>query len=909
LAAGSAKTWHAITSAGEGDDMMLKVSGVAAQDFGGPTTTLVPLLREGRLGPNDRRLLEKRAGVDFMSALRRVKLAEDEVPIHTIALGSTEFYGPNRNGDGFVDKVLEKYAHTFEKYARFYRNHANRRPEKSYGRIIKAAYNRPMHRIDLLVGLNGSEKTAAINGGLVADKELEILHKGESIPTSMACKVAYDVCFSAGSLVETEHGLRAIESISSGMLVRTHTGGMRPVIATMQRAYVGTMVTLSVMGIPEPLHLTEQHPLYLVRRESLIGCRGLVTTGRTNRGSKLIASRRHTFRDGESVCVTCNREPIVRRDWIAARDIHIGDFALYPVQLPGGEEIGAPRAYLLGLYSGDGSPIRTRRGRRRNGDYALRGISVTLDDAIPAVIELTCDYAKVIHGREQPTYASGGGKASRQVHIYSREIVDDAIRYVGEGCKTKRIDPAVFDWCREDRLHFLAGALDSDGSVDRGVRYGSGRHLSTNRQLAGDIQRLWWGLGVPACMHTEVSESSYSGLTAIYVVAIPRYAVAMLDGYSAKATGITPPVKVHSQAFLRDGYMHLPIQHIVEAHDELDVFNLAVTEDESYIVGVAAHNCSGCGNKARTRAEYCSGYGQCKYGGLKHNITVTFDDGHQLHADNPEPYWFDESHVYKPADRIAWSLGALLPLEKSASARPMGGAELAEAIGLAAPIELLIDPTLPRRVQAQVKLAHDLAERESGAAHDTWGYAFVPESRQSIRDLPDVHSSPSQLGRVLRALASEKVALSVHDFLALMIDKHAAATVAVDVGAQLPGIFGRLARDPDLEDMLRSSPYNPADEVPDTKLRRWAATLVPEYGLGRKEAEARVTRACVQCRVPRIRAQTDETVKEAADHGGAEKLARQYALYQLAFLSAVGERDEAEIPLTSTLLVRQNHVF
>jgi hypothetical protein len=512
LAAGSAKTWHAITSAGEGDDMMLKVSGVAAQDFGGPTTTLVPLLREGRLGPNDRRLLEKRAGVDFMSALRRVKLAEDEVPIHTIALGATEFYGANRNGDGFRDRPLEEYTHTFEKLARFYRNHLNKNPEKSYGRIIKSAYNRPMHRTDLLVGLNGSEKTAEINGGLVADKELELLHKDIDIPTSMACKVAYDVC-------------------------------------------------------------------------------------------------------------------------------------------------------------------------------------------------------------------------------------------------------------------------------------------------------------------------------------------------------------------------------------------------------------SGCGNKARTRAEYCSGYGQCKYGGLKHNITVTFDDGHQLHADNPEPYWFDESHVYKPADRIAWSLGALLPLEKSASVRPMGGAELAEAIGLAAPIELLIDPALPRRVQAQVKLAHDLAERESGAAHDTWGYAFVPESRQSIRDLPDVHSSPSQLGRVLRALASEKVALSVHDFLALMIDKHAAATVAVDVGAQLPGIFGRLARDPDLEDMLRSSPYNPADEVPDTKLRRWAATLVPEYGLGRKEAEARVTRACVQCRVPRIRAQTDETVKEAADHGGAEKLARQYALYQLAFLSAVGERDEAEIPLTSTLLVRQNHVF
>jgi hypothetical protein len=492
--------------------MMLKVSGAYAQDFGEASTRLIPLCRDGHIGPHDRSVMIKRAGVEFVDFIKRARLAPGEVPIHTIALGANEYYGPNRNGDGFRDLVLRLRAHTFEKFARFYRNHANKDPKKSYGRIIKAAYNDRMHRIDLACGLNGTEETARVNGGLVADKELEKLARGEDIPTSMACKVSHDVC-------------------------------------------------------------------------------------------------------------------------------------------------------------------------------------------------------------------------------------------------------------------------------------------------------------------------------------------------------------------------------------------------------------SGCGNHARTREEYCDGFARCKYGGLKHNITTTFDDGHQLHADNPDDLtWFDESAVYKGADRIASSLGLLLGGEKSASVRPMGGAELAERIGLTAPVDLLIDPALPRRVRAQVKLAHALADLESEAGRDAWGHAFTAEVQPPVGGFPDVRSTPLQLGRVMRALAAEKVALPLRDFLSLMLDKRAAAEVVDDVGAQLPGVFGRLAADADLGDELRHSPYNPSDDLPDTKTRTWAGMLVGDYGLGRKEAEARVSRSVLRGGIPRPRTRTEEAVKEASDRGGAEALARQYAMYKLAFLGAVEERGDAEFPLTSTLLVRQNYV-
>lgn len=72
--------------------------------------------------------------------------------------------------------------------------------------------------------------------------------------------------------------------------------------------------------------------------------------------------------------------------------------------------------------------------------------------------------------------------------------------------------------------------------------------------------------------------------------------------------------------------------------------------------------CSGCSNRARNRSEYCDEM-TCKYGGLKNNMSKIAEDGHMLYADNPSPRFFDISHVWRPADRIAHVLGRLDQLE------------------------------------------------------------------------------------------------------------------------------------------------------------------------------------------------------------------------------------------------------
>lgn len=173
--------------------MMIKSVLSTSYDFGEVPLKLVKVAADGLRG-EDFKSFVKRAGFRMADAARKIELQPGEELIHGIALGTTEHYGPNRNGDGFKEAACRIYHPTFVKHARWYRNHANKDPKKSYGIIKHSDFNDDMKRIELLAVLNRTKEAAERNGGLVADEELEALHAGKDIPTSMACKVAYDVC-------------------------------------------------------------------------------------------------------------------------------------------------------------------------------------------------------------------------------------------------------------------------------------------------------------------------------------------------------------------------------------------------------------------------------------------------------------------------------------------------------------------------------------------------------------------------------------------------------------------------------------------------------------------------------------------------------------------------------------------
>lgn len=164
-------------------------------DFDRPVAIPVKYSSRGLIGV-DRQEFIKTAGHVFLPMLDTIKVAKDEVPLHLIALGAYEAYGPNRNGDAFDEATCRACHPTFVKFAKFFRNHRNKSEQghPHFGIIKASAYNDAMRRVELLALLNAEKSACERNGGYVADVELEKLAKDGDVPLSMACRVPHDVC-------------------------------------------------------------------------------------------------------------------------------------------------------------------------------------------------------------------------------------------------------------------------------------------------------------------------------------------------------------------------------------------------------------------------------------------------------------------------------------------------------------------------------------------------------------------------------------------------------------------------------------------------------------------------------------------------------------------------------------------
>lgn len=164
-------------------------------DFDRHIAVPIKVSSRGLIG-NDRREFLKTASASFLPWLGQAKFASDEQPIHLIALGASDSYGSNRNGDAFEADVCRKYHDTFTKFAQFFRNHKNK-PEKgdpSFGKVAASTFNEQMQRVELVCALNAEKSAADRNGGLVADQEMAKLAAGKDLPVSMACNVPFDIC-------------------------------------------------------------------------------------------------------------------------------------------------------------------------------------------------------------------------------------------------------------------------------------------------------------------------------------------------------------------------------------------------------------------------------------------------------------------------------------------------------------------------------------------------------------------------------------------------------------------------------------------------------------------------------------------------------------------------------------------
>lgn len=155
--------------------------------------------------------LTKLASPGFSPEIERIILSMKRVPefyyVLMNACGSDSYWSQNRNGDFYPESGLshlslrsdmgteQDYGYkTMEYYGKLYKNHVNKNPKNSFGEVIFSSYNWPLHRMELIVGIN------KFTGKDIIDS----LENDGDVSVSIGCKVKFDVCSICGNMASTK---------------------------------------------------------------------------------------------------------------------------------------------------------------------------------------------------------------------------------------------------------------------------------------------------------------------------------------------------------------------------------------------------------------------------------------------------------------------------------------------------------------------------------------------------------------------------------------------------------------------------------------------------------------------------------------------------------------------------------
>lgn len=305
--------------------------------------------------------------------------------------------------------------------------------------------------------------------------------------------------------------------------------------------------------------------------------------------------------------------------------------------------------------------------------------------------------------------------------------------------------------------------------------------------------------------------------------------------------------------------------------------------------------CTNCGNRAPSRDQYCD----C----LKNHMSEILKCGSQIGAINDRPLFFDISKVFKPADRIAYSL------QKVAEDlyNPIGGAALAELLEVSAPSAILLDgSTLVTRKQAAANKLAEIEKRVEGAAqgkHNTHlkkmtgacAHKEIPVSAMAACKAAGLNAS-------LNALGNARICLCPRDFFELMMEEKF-ASVSDDiptVEGMLPGLFQRLLESGEANDCVLDTTYDVKYASVPRYLQNVTESLAKDHSLGESESDYRLRLSVIRGESPKL---SSETVKRASVSKSASLLAKEYAKYLIAFSTQNGDSETCD-----TLTVMRNYL-
>lgn len=668
-------------------------------------------------------LIKQAAAVDpeIQKCISGLKSTPGKIYILANALGAGEYYGSNMNGDFFEEKELNppdgstEYGYKTFLQSGVYRHHSNKDITKSYGTILCAAYNKAMHRVELVIEID--KKKCEDVGHADLWKRLEA---GEKPAVSMGSKVPYDVCiicgnksrtkddycFPPGTAITMADGSRkAIENIAVGDLVLSAEGLPTHVVALLPSHVDECLTVLKTSAHGIPVRLTGNHPVLSSPREAF-SCYYRTTQ----------PGSRSCFPGTRAECVTCRR-PSVAPDFVAAQDLRKDDTLYMPAVLSAHAE-NAPvlpleDAYVVGLFMAEGC-FAKQDGVRSSVQFAFHRDELEMIDAVQR-------FAQRHAGRTAKVYPSGPNGVS--VRIHAKEVADHLFSLCGEYAHAKVASTLLVNQPDAVLREYLRGLWDGDGHIST-KKAGYSRLNSASENLVWQTAGLLRRLGF----------TSYVGRTVT-----PGGPTKRSNTFTQWYVQTNYGTGVHRTESSMEGTRQLA--QVVRTHEEHycgPVYNFE-TEDHTYVAeGLAVHNC--------THA--------------KEQLNQLLPDGRKVYVLNPRPKFFDISVVIIGADRVSYVM------DKVAQARMPAilSSYLAVEEGLRDPLE---------SITAKLKLAtHGKSAELVKRLKATAAQVVTPGAKDEI-DLPngvlDGLARSGSLSKILTTTAASGIVLKPQEFQRIVL--------------------------------------------------------------------------------------------------------------------------------------------
>jgi len=303
----------------------------------------------------------------------------------------------------------------------------------------------------------------------------------------------------------------------------------------------------------------------------------------------------------------------------------------------------------------------------------------------------------------------------------------------------------------------------------------------------------------------------------------------------------------------------------------------------------AYDSCSWCGHKAASDAERCE-HIPAKLGELN-------KEGEACYMENPNPKWFEISHVARPADRIGMSLRKCAA---DSHIKPMLPSDYLQLYtGFQPPEDEIV---LSKKASDKRRILSKLSEMEkhidaiAKTAPKTSKELYMTRHASKLNDGPKLSEKTMdelrkfEPSKLLKVLADNGIILRPDEFTKYIFGDRVSKERTEGMKSHLPKVFSHL--DEDAGEAVNNEKYEPSlSNILPKEIQEVVKKLFEDHSLFGAPAHGRVMRITIIKNMPQGSLKDEkEPTKEAFD----KELANQYAAYKLAALNYIDEQGKLE---------------